>query len=122
MLRSSNLSLVSVFLLALLLLYFKFFRPGREATHGTQTESTLSYDFDNSNLVLAMGKKILILAPHADDEALMCSGIIVHALTNGADVKVCVMEPTQVAPISNNNTVPKRGDSRRVRVRLFVQR
>jgi LmbE family N-acetylglucosaminyl deacetylase len=37
------------------------------------------------------GKRILILAPHQDDEALMCSGIIEHAITNGAEVKVCVV-------------------------------
>lgn len=42
-------------------------------------------------MVLAKGEKILILAPHQDDEALMCSGIIAHALTNGIDVKVGVI-------------------------------
>lgn len=36
-------------------------------------------------------KKILIVAPHQDDEALMCAGVIEHALTNGAEVKVCVV-------------------------------
>ncbi len=45
---------------------------------------------DDLGLVFA-GKKILILAPHQDDEALMCSGIIEHAKTNDADVKVCVV-------------------------------
>jgi glycosyltransferase involved in cell wall biosynthesis/LmbE family N-acetylglucosaminyl deacetylase len=50
----------------------------------------LSYDFTIANNVLARGKKVLILAPHEDDEVLMCSGIITHALKNGADLKVVV--------------------------------
>jgi glycosyltransferase involved in cell wall biosynthesis/LmbE family N-acetylglucosaminyl deacetylase len=50
----------------------------------------LADDFTLANNVLASGKKVLILAPHEDDEALMCSGIITHALKNGADVKVVV--------------------------------
>lgn len=35
-------------------------------------------------------KKILILAPHNDDEALGCAGIIEQAITNGDQVKVVV--------------------------------
>ncbi len=48
-------------------------------------------DFTTVNQVLARGKKILILAPHEDDEALMCSGVITHALKNGADLKLVVI-------------------------------
>ncbi|MBP2656389.1 MAG: putative LmbE-like protein [Firmicutes bacterium] len=51
----------------------------------------VSHDFTNVNQVVASGKKILILAPHEDDEALMCSGVITHALKNGADVSVVVI-------------------------------
>jgi LmbE family N-acetylglucosaminyl deacetylase len=51
----------------------------------------ISDDFVIPNNGLARGKKILILAPHEDDEALMCSGIISHALTSGADIKVVVI-------------------------------
>lgn len=53
--------------------------------------SNFSPDFAKVNQVLAKGKRILILAPHEDDEALMCSGVITHALRNGADVKVVVV-------------------------------
>jgi LmbE family N-acetylglucosaminyl deacetylase len=41
-------------------------------------------------LLFTMDERILILAPHEDDEALMCSGIITHALANAADIKVVV--------------------------------
>jgi LmbE family N-acetylglucosaminyl deacetylase len=60
------------------------------ALYQSLQQKGLSYDFTIANDVLASGKKVLILAPHEDDEALMCSGIITHALKNGADLKVVV--------------------------------
>jgi glycosyltransferase involved in cell wall biosynthesis/LmbE family N-acetylglucosaminyl deacetylase len=60
------------------------------ALYQSLQQKGLSYDFTIANDVLASGKKILILAPHEDDEALMCSGVITHALKNGAALKVVV--------------------------------
>lgn len=51
----------------------------------------VAYDFAAVNQVTARGKKLLIVAPHEDDEALMCSGVITHALRNGADVNLVVV-------------------------------
>lgn len=83
---------VLVLLLFLVLFYFfKYFLPGKSPIEGVQTMSASSYDFTHANAVLAKGKRILILAPHEDDETLMCAGIITHALANGADVKVGVI-------------------------------
>ncbi|HMM19883.1 MAG TPA: glycosyltransferase [Selenomonadales bacterium] len=56
-----------------------------------QADADLSYDFATPARVLAKGKRILLLAPHQDDEALMGAGIIAHALDNGADLKVVVV-------------------------------
>lgn len=89
MFRSLNLGFICLFLF--LLVYLRFFQSEREPAQGAQTKEALTYDSSNSNLVLARGKKILILAPHQDDEALMCAGVIEHALTNGAEVKVAVI-------------------------------
>jgi glycosyltransferase involved in cell wall biosynthesis/LmbE family N-acetylglucosaminyl deacetylase len=61
-----------------------------DALYQSLQQKGLSCDFTIAKDVLASGKKILILAPHEDDEALMCSGIIAHALKNGADLKVVV--------------------------------
>jgi glycosyltransferase involved in cell wall biosynthesis/LmbE family N-acetylglucosaminyl deacetylase len=61
------------------------------ALYRSLRKSGLSDDFTNPNNMLARGKKILVLAPHEDDEALMVSGIISHALTNGAAIKVVVV-------------------------------
>jgi glycosyltransferase involved in cell wall biosynthesis/LmbE family N-acetylglucosaminyl deacetylase len=61
------------------------------ALYQSLQKSGLASDFTNPNHVLASGKKILLLAPHEDDETLMCAGIIAHALTNGADIKVVVV-------------------------------
>ncbi|CVK19940.1 DUF7402 domain-containing protein [Sporomusa sphaeroides] len=73
------------------LVYFKYRQQTQETAYDIQPERVLFYDFTNPNLILSRGKKILVLAPHEDDEALMCSGIIEHALTNGADIKVAVI-------------------------------
>lgn len=64
-----------------------YFRRQKEAARNCR----FSHDFSQANQVLASGKKILILAPHEDDEALMCSGVIAHALQNGAALKIVVV-------------------------------
>lgn len=83
------ISFVIVFILILGLLYFK--HHTKAAIRYPEPDELSTYDFTNPNLVLAKGKKILILAPHEDDETLMCSGIISHALTNGADIRIGVI-------------------------------
>lgn len=89
---SFHLSFFFIFIIVMLgLLYFKYQHHTKTAVRYPQPVELLAYDFDNANLVLAKGKKILILAPHEDDEALMCSGIIARALTNGADIKIVVI-------------------------------
>src|SRR5262252_5890272 len=40
---------------------------------------------------LSVGKTLLVIAPHPDDEALMASGIMYSALSRGDMVKVVVM-------------------------------
>jgi len=50
-----------------------------------------SYDFAYPNNVLEKEKKILLLAPHNDDEALACAGIVAHSTANGAKIKVVVI-------------------------------
>src|SRR5574340_1404799 len=37
------------------------------------------------------GDRILVVAPHPDDESLGCAGLIKQAVENGADVHVVVM-------------------------------
>ena len=86
MFRNASLWLTLV-VFFMLLLYFKYFRRERENID----TSFLSHNFANPNNVLAKGKKIMLLAPHEDDEALMCTGIITHALANGADLRVVVV-------------------------------
>lgn len=89
MLNSSYLILIVLFVI--LLIYYKYIQQKKERVYSAQRQKNLSYNFDTPNLVLAKGKKILIFAPHQDDEVLMCAGVIAHALTNGADVKIGVI-------------------------------
>ncbi|WP_312336602.1 DUF7402 domain-containing protein [Anaerospora hongkongensis] len=62
-----------------------------KSSSGAQNIQAFSYDFEAVNSILAEGKRILILAPHQDDEALMCAGVISHALRNGVEVKIGVI-------------------------------
>jgi len=78
-------------LLALSLLYCIYNIIKKKNAHNVQSEYQLDYNFDNINSILSKGKKVLILAPHQDDEALMCSGVISHSINNGADVKLGVI-------------------------------
>jgi LmbE family N-acetylglucosaminyl deacetylase len=61
------------------------------ALYQSLRKTGMSDDFVIPNNGLARGEKILILAPHEDDEALMCSGIISYALTSGADIKAVII-------------------------------
>lgn len=83
--------LISIVLFAILLLYYRYTQQKKERAYSAQRQKNLSHNFDTPNLVLAKGKKILIFAPHQDDEVLMCAGVITHALANGADVKIGVI-------------------------------
>lgn len=78
---------VLVLILIAVFCYLKFWQQEKEA----EKASVLSYDFAYPQKILAKGKKIMILAPHSDDETLMCAGIIAHSLANGAEVKVVLV-------------------------------
>lgn len=91
MLNSSHLAFIFIFFLVMIVLYLKYIQPRNKTAYGAQCKKELCYNFDTPNLVLAKGKRILIFAPHQDDEALMCSGVITHALANGADVEIGVL-------------------------------
>ena len=95
---------ISFFFLILVLILYFFYQQKKKAT-AVQMPLTLSYNFDKPDSTLSGGKKILILAPHEDDEALMCSGIIEHSLTRGADITVAVMS-------NGDKKGPKRGLTR----------
>src|SRR6516164_1207012 len=42
-------------------------------------------------IAFAQGKNIVVLAPHPDDEALCCSGVIYNALQHGDNVNIVVV-------------------------------
>ena len=88
MLTGLQIALLFVLFLVLLLFYFIYLRPRKAAIGASQS---FSYDFALTNAVLAKGKRIMIFAPHQDDEVLMWAGVITHAVTNGADVNVVVI-------------------------------
>lgn len=73
-----------------LILVFGFWRYRQQEKKAAEAV-ILSHDFAYSQKILAKGKRILLLAPHNDDEALMCAGVIAHSLANGAEVKVVVV-------------------------------
>lgn len=67
--------------------YWKYKQREKKAAESV----VFSYDFAYPQKILAKGKKIMVLAPHNDDEALMCAGIIAHSVANGADLKVVLI-------------------------------
>lgn len=87
MFRNINPWLIAGVFFIFIIIYFKYFRSDRK----NFDTFCLSYDFANPNKVLAKEKKIMLIAPHQDDEALMCTGIITHALTNGADLQIVIV-------------------------------
>jgi LmbE family N-acetylglucosaminyl deacetylase len=48
--------------------------------------------------------KILIVAPHPDDEALMFSGVVYSALSRGEPVKIVMMTNGDLTGVSMGNT------------------
>lgn len=86
---SSNviLGFAIVIILIFVFYYWQHMQREREAA----ADLVFSYDFAYPQQILSKGKKILLLAPHNDDEALMCAGIIAHSLANGADLRVVVV-------------------------------
>ena len=57
----------------------------------------------------ARGERILVVAPHPDDEALGCGGLIQQAVANGAEVHVLLMtngDASQFAVIVGEREVP----------------
>lgn len=90
MLNDMNLILISIFLLVIVLSAIYVYSKNKSSSNAQKIQA-FSYDFEAVNSILAEGKRILILAPHQDDEALMCAGVISHALRNGAEVKIGVI-------------------------------
>lgn len=86
---SNNVILMGVGMIILIAVFcsLRYLNKEKQAAKA----SGFSYDFDYPNQVLARGKKILILAPHNDDEVLMCAGVIAHSLANNADIKVVLV-------------------------------
>lgn len=84
-----NLVIFFLFILIFCGLYFKYLQSQKELARNKRFENP-SPSNSNPNRTLT-GEKILILAPHQDDEALMCSGIIEAALIRGDSVKVGVI-------------------------------
>ena len=41
-------------------------------------------------IVMIEKKKILVIAPHADDEVLGCGGYLLHQAENGADISIVI--------------------------------
>jgi len=57
----------------------------------------------------AKGERILVVAPHPDDEALGCGGLIQQAVANGADVHVLLMtngDASQFAVVFGEREMP----------------
>jgi LmbE family N-acetylglucosaminyl deacetylase len=57
----------------------------------------------------AKGERILVVAPHPDDEALGCGGLIQQAVANGADVHVLLMtngDASQFAVVFGEREAP----------------
>lgn len=89
---SNSLQSASILILFLIILgtYFWYIRS-KNKSYRLQRQINLSHDFSTVNEFLARGKKVLIFAPHQDDEVLMCAGIITHTLANGGEVKIVIV-------------------------------
>ncbi|GFO56251.1 hypothetical protein GMSM_32580 [Geomonas sp. Red276] len=48
--------------------------------------------------------KVLVIAPHPDDEALMCSGVISSSLADGTQVKLVLMTNGDLNGVASGNT------------------
>lgn len=68
--------------------YRRFFQPMTRATDMLDRFASLPFGEIEA---VATGKRILILAPHADDESLGCGGLIAHALSAGSEVFVIIL-------------------------------
>lgn len=89
---STSFQSVLIFVLFLIILgAYCWYIQAKNKSYYQQQQKSLSHDFTAVNELLTRGKKILIFAPHQDDEVLMCAGIITHALVNGGNVNIVIV-------------------------------
>lgn len=87
---SVSIGIFCLFILIFFELYVKEVYSNKKKSDKMQILNG-SFDSGSSHDLDMRGKKVLILAPHQDDEALMCSGMIESALSQGADIRIAVM-------------------------------
>ena len=62
-------------------------------------------------IAFAQGKNIVVLAPHPDDEALCCSGVIYNALQHGDNVNIVVVTNGDSSVVGTSLGYQREGES-----------